>query len=562
MINDIKQNRKFKVGIIIQSLNMNKFEKEIIDELNQDKTIDLIAILEKGGKNNLLKKIAISFRKNSIVRNLEILFFKIIFFIEKFLLSFFFQNLKELNNNYIVNKTSFKKIIYVAPIYSKNGLSSEYSENDYNKIINEKLDIAVRGNVHSIFKNNKLKISKLGIISFHHGDNTWNKGGPPGFWETYLNKPSTGFIIQLLNDKLDDGDVLFRGEFATKRLFTLNKYNLFRESNLNLIKIIKKTLLNEIVIKTKLDFEDSTILKIPNILISSKYIIFKLNLFSKLFLKKYIYKKKQKWFVNYSRNNFDELDLENSIQIKNLEDRYFADPFVISKNEKNFIFVEDFSYKNNKGSISVIEIDKEENQKIYEKIIDENFHMSFPFVFNFENNYYMIPETSATNSIRLYKCTQFPNKWEYCYDLISNINCADTIIVKCDEYYFLLTSSSYYDDFSSKLDIYFSESPISKTWKPHQSNPIFFDVKNGRNGGIIFQKNNTYRVSQNYGINKFGDNQYGREFSINNIKTLNLENFKQSYVTTIKPNFKKNLLGTHHMNGINNFTVFDYCLYD
>ena len=253
MINDIKQNRKFKVGIIIQSLNMNKFEKEIIDELNQDKTIDLIAILEKGGKNNLLKKIAISFRKNSIVRNLEILFFKIIFFIEKFLLSFFFQNLKELNNNYIVNKTSFKKIIYVAPIYSKNGLSSEYSENDYNKIINEKLDIAVRGNVHSIFKNNKLKISKLGIISFHHGDNTWNKGGPPGFWETYLNKPSTGFIIQLLNDKLDDGDVLFRGEFATKRLFTLNKYNLFRESNLNLIKIIKKTLLNEIVIKTKLD---------------------------------------------------------------------------------------------------------------------------------------------------------------------------------------------------------------------------------------------------------------------------------------------------------------------
>ena len=91
MINDIKQNRKFKVGIIIQSLNMNKFEKEIIDELNQDKTIDLIAILEKGGKNNLLKKIAISFRKNSIVRNLEILFFKIIFFIEKFLLSFFFS---------------------------------------------------------------------------------------------------------------------------------------------------------------------------------------------------------------------------------------------------------------------------------------------------------------------------------------------------------------------------------------------------------------------------------------------------------------------------------------
>ena len=562
MINNINDKKKFKVAIIIQSLKMNKFEKEIIEKLKLDNDLDLIAILEKKKNNNILKKIAFSLKKNSILRNFEIFFFKIVFLTERLLLTFFYHNLKELNDRYTVDKSSFKKIIHVDPVYSEKGLYSEYNENDFNKIIKENLDIAVRGNVNEIFANNKLKISKLGIISFHHGDNNWNKGGPPGFWETYLNKPATGFIIQLLNDKLDDGDVLFRGEFATKRLFTLNKYNLFRESNLNLVKIIKKTLMYKIDKESKTNLGELKILKVPNFVTTCKYILLKIKLFYNLFLNKYILKKRQKWFVSYSRNNFDKLNLENSTQIRNLKNRYFADPFVISRDEKKYIFVEDFSLLKNKGSISVIEIDKNENQKIYEKIIDEDFHTSFPFIFNYRNNYYMIPETSTTNSIRLYKCTHFPDKWNFCYDLISNINCADTIIIEREGYFYLLTSTSYYDDFSSKLEIFFSESPISKTWKQHQSNPIFFDIKNGRNGGIIFQNNNVYRVTQNFGINRFKDNQYGREISINNIKTLSIEKYEQGHITTIKPNYKKDLLGTHHMNGIDNFTVFDYCLYD
>ena len=115
--------------------------------------------------------------------------------------------------------------------------------------------------------------------------------------------------------------------------------------------------------------------------------------------------------------------------------------------------------------------------KIYEKIIEENFHLAFPFVFFHENNLYMVPETAEANSIRLYKCNVFPHKWEYCYDLISNINCADTIIFKRDNYYYLLTSTSYYNDFSSKLEIYSADNPISNSWKPLKLNPIFLILK-------------------------------------------------------------------------------------
>ena len=75
---------------------------------------------------------------------------------------------------------------------------NEYTDEDFSKIKKEDLDLVVRSNVSEIFRNNKLEISKLGIISFHHGDNTWNKGGPPGFWETYYNFSATGFIIPVI----------------------------------------------------------------------------------------------------------------------------------------------------------------------------------------------------------------------------------------------------------------------------------------------------------------------------------------------------------------------------
>ena len=49
-------------------------------------------------------------------------------------------------------------------------------------------------------------------FSLHHGDNQVFRGGPAGFWETYgIN--NSGFIIQQLTDKLDAGNVIFRGLF-------------------------------------------------------------------------------------------------------------------------------------------------------------------------------------------------------------------------------------------------------------------------------------------------------------------------------------------------------------
>ena len=85
---------KFKIGVLLQSFKMNKFEKEIIDQLNLDKNIELFAILERKKNDNFFNKISFAVKKNLFLIILEIFFFIFIFFIEKFLLNLVFENLK------------------------------------------------------------------------------------------------------------------------------------------------------------------------------------------------------------------------------------------------------------------------------------------------------------------------------------------------------------------------------------------------------------------------------------------------------------------------------------
>ena len=177
------------------------------------------------------------------------------------------------------------------------------------------------------------------MVSFHHGDPSWNRGGPPGFWETVKNKPSSGFIIQILNENLDNGKIIFRGEFATKEFYTLNLLNLLSESNIYLTYIVEKILINEDIRILKNETKNEIeILKSPNFYYIFKYIFEKIKTTSKLIYKRFIEKKTQRWEVCYSRNNFEKFNFNNFKKIKNPKGRYFADPFILKK-DNFFMFL-------------------------------------------------------------------------------------------------------------------------------------------------------------------------------------------------------------------------------
>ena len=269
----------------------------------------------------------------------------------------------------------------------------------------------------------------------------------------------------------------------------------------------------------------------------------------------HILKKKSEWNIAYIRGNWkNSFKINKIIKIPNPKNRWFADPFVIKKGKNNYIFFEDFSLKKEKGSISCIKVNQHNKMEYFKEIIKENFHLSFPFIFKYNQNHFMVPESCENNSLRLYKCIKFPNKWIFYKKIIKNINCVDPVIFKWENNWILLTSKHKNELFYNKLYSYTSRNPLSDNWKPLILGPVIESDILGRNAGLIQEpKKKIYRISQ---ANMPGN--YGDYIKVNKILKVSKNKYHEKKIKNIFPFSKKNIRGIHTLNYVKNFTVFDY----
>jgi hypothetical protein len=138
---------------------------------------------------------------------------------------------------------------------------------------------------------------------------------------------------------------------------------------------------------------------------------------------------------------------------------------------------------------------------------------------------------------------------------MSNVSATDTMLFERDGIWWMLTNIDPADvgDHNSELFIFYSDSPLSDNWIAHSQNPIYIDPEKSRNAGLLYDYGDVFRVSQ-----RMGFQQYGKDFSINKITLLDKNVYQEKLVCTVKPNFFKNLHGTHHMHSNGTVTVFDY----
>jgi len=275
----------------------------------------------------------------------------------------------------------------------------------------------------------------------------------------------------------------------------------------------------------------------------------------KTFFFGHIFKKRIEWNIAYIRENWKSNFKKNKItKISNPKNRWFADPFVVKQKKNHYIFCEDYSLKNKKGSISCIKIDGKNKIKYYREIIKENFHLSFPFIFKYNKNYFMIPEANESHSIYLYKCTKFPDKWRFYKKIMANIDCVDPVIFKWKNNWVLAASKTNNEFLYNKLCIYTSKNPLSSNWNPLNSNPVIDSSIFGRNAGLIQEsKNKIYRISQAYLPGK-----YGAFISVNKILNISKSKYDEREIIMKNSFSDKSIKGIHTLNYIKNFTVFDY----
>ncbi|MDD5700993.1 MAG: hypothetical protein PHU23_02990 [Dehalococcoidales bacterium] len=550
-----------KIGILLSSTDCDRYNYDTIRELAKSDKVQLYYLLNNNPaeKSGLWTKIRRNIKSQGFWRFAASVFFGRLEILERKMLFLLTKNqgILAVDKRFNIDEFTRNPVICLDPVYSASGLLVRYSDEDIKKIKSLNLDLMVRANAGGIFKGKILNSSEAGIISFHHGDNHWNRGGPPGFWEVYYRKPSTGFIIQQLNEEIDGGEVLFRGEISTRRSFTENILALLNESNPYMAKLILDYAEKGVLppYEEKIPFSGK-LYRTPSIIQSINYVFRTSALFIKTIINFFILRRRDRWHVAYLNGHWSNAVLRKGTQIKNIRRHFFADPFVVTKNNRTIIFVEDFSFEQSRGCISAIEIIDKKNYKILGPVLEEPFHMSFPFLFEYKNELFMIPETFESNSIRLYKCMEFPMKWQHYKDIMKDCSAVDSMVFKHNNLWWLFTNMVIEGglDFNSKLVAYYNSDPLSDAWILHASSPLVFDSNKARNGGILdISGNSPVRVRQ-----KQGFNSYGAAFTMARIKELTPSSYIEQEIASITPEFFPGLKGCHHLHSNGEYTVYDF----
>lgn len=155
--------------------------------------------------------------------------------------------------------------------------------------------------------------------------------------------------------------------------------------------------------------------------------------------------RKRKDTNDFFWNHDDYLFEELKIDCKN---RYWlADPFLFEKNGLVYVFYEAFDLIRRKGEIGYSIIDGSGKKLPIHIILDEPYHLSFPYLFEYGGDILMMPESCGDNSIKLFKAISFPDKWEEHEVILHDIFACDTIIAQ-DKHNikYLLASVMYRDE--------------------------------------------------------------------------------------------------------------------
>ena len=253
--------------------------------------------------------------------------------------------------------------------------------------------------------------------------------------------------------------------------------------------------------------------------------------------------------------------VDNRFKIKKIfyppKNFFWADPFFFNYKKKKFIFFERYSFIKKRGEIACGEF-KNQNIINIRCVLKKNYHLSYPFIFSFKKNIYLIPETNEKKRIEVYKCIKFPTKWKLFSIGLENKRVVDTTILKYKKNLWLFTNQmiSKENEFNKLLYIYKINNPNLNSIKAHFKNPVIDNINIARNAGsFLIHKKKFFRPSQ---INKL--DRYGYGLNISEIKKLNLFDYKEKKVKEIHP-LKKSTSGIHHISKINKRNYFvDICL--
>lgn len=170
-------------------------------------------------------------------------------------------------------------------------------------------------------------------------------------------------------------------------------------------------------------------------------------------------------------------------RLSDVDVEFIADPFILQEGNSLYLFFEVKDKQSGLGMISYAQSTNAVDWEYKGVVLQESYHLSYPYIFKYQDSYYMIPESHQDNSVKLYIALEFPHKWTYKTTLITGRDYTDASIFRYNNKFWMFVSQSD----NSVCYLFYAES-LEQGWQEHKQSPIVInDAGCSRPAGRIFQ---------------------------------------------------------------------------
>jgi len=408
-----------------------------------------------------------------------------------------------------------------------------------------------------------LKSARYGIWSYHYGDTDFYRGGPAMFWEIVEASTCSGVILEVLKEGRDPGQVLCKSIFATEGGLSC-RHNAFMPVWGSTHFIIRK--LHELHERGWQYLKQTSLPPAPYRGRVATYrspsnqqliqwlapklasrIVRRLNPLRKDNL--YYH-----WRIYVANTPCSRLlQPSGEIQYKSLPSpagHMYADPFLFQRNGQMWLFFEDYSYTERRGVIRCCPIQSDLAVGPVFTCLDLPYHLSYPAVFCYEGETFVIPESSSNKDVELWRATEFPFKWKLEKILFRGLLVDTTPFLHNGYWYFFTTIAEPLGN--AVFGALFWADELTGDWTLHPSSPICSDVRYARQGGPLQEiDGHLLRPVQDC------SERYGRRINVMEILELSPDAYRENSLRSLEPDWDKGLEGAHTYGYCNGIEVLD-----
>jgi hypothetical protein len=164
---------------------------------------------------------------------------------------------------------------------------------------------------------------------------------------------------------------------------------------------------------------------------------------------------------------------------------FVADPFLVHDSSRWYMFLEVMNDTGYKGEIAVATSYNGLEWNYEGIILTDPSSMSYPYVFEWNGEYYMLPEIYQQDCLRVYKAETFPRRWQPVATFLGGNTFADASIFHWQGHWYILSCSKPKEN--DTLRLFHSPSPLGP-WSEHPRSPVVTgNPRAARPGGRVVE---------------------------------------------------------------------------